>query len=91
MNYNQNEKIAQITSQTLIIGVDIAKFKKVVCGQDYRGMEFGSPCYFDNTKPGFQMFLDWINQLKLEQHMEKKIVGMKPPPLVFNKCKLLRK
>jgi hypothetical protein len=23
MNYNQNEKIAQITSQTLIIGVDI--------------------------------------------------------------------
>jgi hypothetical protein len=22
MNYNQNEKIAQITSQTLIIGVD---------------------------------------------------------------------
>lgn len=26
MNYNQNVKIAQITSQTLIIGVDIALF-----------------------------------------------------------------
>jgi transposase len=49
MNYNQNEKIAQITSQTLIIGVDIAKFKHVSRAQDYRGMEFGSPCYFDNT------------------------------------------
>jgi hypothetical protein len=78
MNYNQNEKIAQITSQTLIIGVDIAKFKHVARAQDYRGMEFGSPCYFDNTKQGFQLFLDWINQLKLEQHMEKVIVGMEP-------------
>lgn len=42
MNYNQNEKIAQITSQTLIIGVDIAKFKHVARAQDYRGIEFGS-------------------------------------------------
>jgi hypothetical protein len=50
MNYNQNEKIAQITSQTLIIGVDIAKFKHVARAQDYKGMEFGSPCFFDNTK-----------------------------------------
>ncbi|MDQ0972374.1 transposase [Neobacillus niacini] len=78
MNYNQNEKIAQITSQTLIIGIDIAKFKHVARAQDYRGIEFGSPCYFDNTKRGFQQFLDWINQLKLEQHMEKAIVGMEP-------------
>jgi transposase len=27
MNYNQNKKIAQITSETLIIGVDTSKFK----------------------------------------------------------------
>lgn len=27
MNYNQNKKIAQIISETLIIGVDTAKFK----------------------------------------------------------------
>jgi hypothetical protein len=30
MNYNQNKKIAQITPYTLIIGVDIAKFKQLV-------------------------------------------------------------
>ncbi|RSD27799.1 IS110 family transposase [Mesobacillus subterraneus] len=78
MNYNQNDKIAQITSQTLIIGVDIAKFKHVARAQDYRGMEFGSPCFFDNTKQGFQLFLDWILQLKKEQEMEKVIVGMEP-------------
>ena len=78
MNYNQNDKIAQITSQTLIIGVDIAKFKHVARAQDYRGMEFGSPCFFENTKHGFQLFLDWILQLKKEQEMEKVIVGMEP-------------
>ncbi|CAH0313347.1 hypothetical protein SRABI133_05031 [Peribacillus simplex] len=27
MNYNQNHKITQITSETLIVGVDIAKHK----------------------------------------------------------------
>jgi hypothetical protein len=36
LNYNQNKKIAQITSQTLIIGVDIAKFKHVARAQDFR-------------------------------------------------------
>ncbi|MEH7379989.1 IS110 family transposase [Bacillus sp. JJ1533] len=78
MNYNQNNKIAQITSQTLIIGVDIAKFKHVARAQDYRGFEFGTPCFFENTKDGFSAFIDWINHLKLEQGMEKVIVGMEP-------------
>ncbi|MDR7002063.1 IS110 family transposase [Neobacillus niacini] len=78
MNYNQNKKIAQITSQTLIIGVDIAKFKHVARAQDFRGMEFGSPCYFENTKEGFGHFITWISELKREQAMEKVMVGMEP-------------
>jgi hypothetical protein len=49
MNYNQNKKIAQITSETLIIGVDIAKYKHVARAQDFRGLEFGAPCHFENT------------------------------------------
>jgi transposase len=78
MNYNQNKKIAQITSQTLIIGVDIAKFKHVARAQDFRGMEFGSPCYFENTKEGFHHFLKWISEIKKEQNMDKVVVGMEP-------------
>ncbi|MED1472830.1 IS110 family transposase, partial [Bacillus salipaludis] len=78
MNYNQNKKIAQITSQTLIIGVDIAKFKHVARAQDFRGMEFGSPCYFENTKEGFYHFLKWISEIKKEQSMDKVVVGMEP-------------
>ena len=78
MNYNQNKKIAQITSETLIIGVDIAKFKHVARAQDFRGLEFGSPCYFDNTKEGFDCFLDWISSLMQTHEMHQVIVGMEP-------------
>ncbi|MGX1983939.1 hypothetical protein EDD69_11944, partial [Thermolongibacillus altinsuensis] len=39
MNYNRNSKIRQITEQTLIIGVDIAKHKHVARAQDYRGFD----------------------------------------------------
>lgn len=78
MNYNQNEKIAQITSETLIIGVDIAKYKHVARAQDFRGLEFGVPCHFENTKSHFDLFLGWIKHL-MEQHgMHKVIIGMEP-------------
>lgn len=78
MNYNQNKKIAQITSQTLIIGVDIAKFKHVARAQDFRGIEFGTPCYFENTKGGFEEFIKWTTLIMQEQGMNKVIVGMEP-------------
>ena len=75
MNYNQNEKIAQITSQTLIIGVDIAKYKHVARAQDFRGLEFSAPFYFENTKSSFNYFLEWVQQLMKQNKMDKVIVG----------------
>ncbi|MEW9674480.1 IS110 family transposase [Ammoniphilus sp. 3BR4] len=78
MNYNQNHKIAQITSQTLIIGVDIAKFKHVARAQDYRGLEFGRPYTFENTSSGFEGFLAWIQLLTQQYGMEKTIIGVEP-------------
>jgi transposase len=36
MNTTQNQKITQITSTTLIVGVDIAKFKHVARALDFR-------------------------------------------------------
>ncbi|WP_391558529.1 IS110 family transposase [Robertmurraya sp.] len=78
MNYNQNHKIAQITSQTLIIGVDIAKFKHVARAQDFRGLEFGKPFTFENTSSGFDGFLAWIQELTQKYGMEKTIIGVEP-------------
>jgi transposase len=78
MNYNQNQKIAQITSKTLIVGVDIAKSKHVARAQDYRGMGFGATLSFENTKAGLDSFLDWMGQISRKQEMAKVIVGMEP-------------
>jgi transposase len=38
MKYNQNFKISQITNNTLVIGVDIAKKKHYARAFDYRGI-----------------------------------------------------
>lgn len=53
MHSTQNERINQITSSTLIVGVDIAKFKHVARAQDYRGVELGRPITFENNREGF--------------------------------------
>ncbi|UNJ81243.1 Mobile element protein (plasmid) [Metabacillus dongyingensis] len=78
MNYNQNHKISQITSETLIVGVDIAKHNHVARAQDFRGLELGKTCFFENTKEGFQSFLDWIDQLVKGCKLNQVIVGMEP-------------
>lgn len=57
MNSTQNQKIIQITSATLIVGVDIAKFKHVARAQDFRGVEYGKPIMFENSLEGFECFV----------------------------------
>lgn len=37
MDFTQNNRLAQINEQTLIIGIDIAKRKHVACTIDDRG------------------------------------------------------
>lgn len=53
MNYTQNRKISQINENTLIIGVDIAKYTHIARAQDFRGFEYGTAFTFDNTDTGF--------------------------------------
>lgn len=75
MNYNQNEKIAQITSQTLIVGVDIAKYKHVARALDFRGQEFRKAFHFENTNSDFKHFLGWIQQLMIEQGTNRSLLA----------------
>ena len=37
MNFNTNEKINQVSENTLVIGIDIAKHKHFACAIDDRG------------------------------------------------------
>lgn len=78
MNYNQNHKISQITSSTLIIGVDIAKHKHVARAQDFRGIEFGKAITFENKKHGFESLEQWIQHLLNKHGMSDVIIGMEP-------------
>ncbi|MFC0396318.1 transposase, partial [Paenibacillus mendelii] len=78
MNSTQNERINQITSSTLIVGVDIAKFKHVARAQDYRGVELGKPITFENSREGFELFVSWFQKIATEQGFQDAIVGMEP-------------
>ncbi|SEP19326.1 IS110 family transposase [Paenibacillus sp. OV219] len=78
MNSNQNERINQITSSTLIVGVDIAKFKHVARAQDNRGVEFGKPITFENTQAGCELFVSWCQKISLEHGFQDIMVGMEP-------------
>ena len=78
MNYKQNEKILQITDETLIVGVDIAKERHVARAQDYRGIQFGKALYFENNFEGFQSFMCWMDELALQNSKSNRIIGMEP-------------
>jgi transposase len=78
MNYNRNSKIRQITEQTLIIGVDIAKHKHVARAQDHRGFDLSKAVVFENSRTGFQTFLNWVHTLMNQHEKRDVIVGMEP-------------
>lgn len=78
MNYKQNQKILQLTEKTLIIGVDIAKYKHVARAQDFRGIQFGKALTFENSAFGFDSLLNWIDDLKKKHSKIDVYMGMEP-------------
>ncbi|WP_026906195.1 IS110 family transposase [Paucisalibacillus globulus] len=78
MNYKQNEKINQLTEETLIVGVDIAKERHVARAQDNRGIQFGKAIYFENNFEGFQRFMLWMDELSTEHYKSNRTIGMEP-------------
>lgn len=78
MNYNQNHKLSQITSTTLIVGIDIAKDKHVARAQDDRGFEFGKRIIFNNRIEGFEQLLSWISRLQKEHGKSELMIGAEP-------------
>lgn len=78
MNYTQNQKISQITSSSLIIGIDVAKDKHVARAQDDRGIEFGKRLIFENRIHGFQKLVDWVEHHKNQHDKNHVILGVEP-------------
>ena len=78
MNYSQNEKLNQVTENTLVIGIDIAHETQWARAFDWRGVELGKVFRFANSKEGFEAFYKWVEKLKRSAAKSAVIVGAEP-------------
>lgn len=79
MNYTQNEKIAQVTEITIVVGVDIGSETHYARIFNWRGMELTKKAYrFQNTLEGFQNFMACLSSYQAAAGAEKIMVGCEP-------------
>ncbi len=79
MNLTQNDRLKQVTSDTLIVGVDVGSQTHFSRAFDWRGFEFSHRVFkFSNTGMGFLTFLRWTEELMNKTKMKKVIVDCEP-------------
>ena len=79
MNLTQNDRLNQVTSDTLIVGVDIGSQDHFARAFDWRGFEFSKRAFrFGNTSIGFLSFLRWLYELQQKTDTKRVIVGCEP-------------
>jgi transposase len=74
----QNQRIERITTNHLVIGIDIAKAIQVARAVNYRGIELGKPCSFTNDLLGFKQFRHWMQSIQHQYGKTEVIMGMEP-------------
>ena len=79
MNNTQNQKIAQVTDKTLIVGVDIGGEKHFARAIVARGFEVSKkPFPFMSTEDGFDSFVSWAYNLADSHKLTKIMIAMEP-------------
>ena len=80
MKYNtQNAKIASITEETLVLGIDVGSATHYVRAFDWRNYEFSDkPLAFSNDEAGFLTFMAWVEDIKEKAGKTAVIPGMEP-------------
>ena len=79
MNLTQNDKLNQVTADTLVVGVDIGSQDHFARAFDWRGFEFTNRAFrFSNTGIGFLSFVRWLYELQNKTGTKKVIVGCEP-------------
>ena len=79
MNNTQNQKIAQVTDKTLIVGVDIGGEKHFARAILARGFEVSKkPFPFMSTGDGFDSFVSWAYNLANSHKLTKIMIAMEP-------------
>ena len=79
MDRKQNERIASITENTLVIGCDIGSSIHYGRAFNYRGIELtGKPFRFTNDQAGFKSLKTWIDGIKKKDGLEEAVIGFEP-------------
>lgn len=78
MDFTQNNRLAQMNEQALIIGVDIAKHKHVARAIDDRGRDLAKRLVFPNSRQGFLNLMEWARELSAEHNRPNITIGMEP-------------
>lgn len=78
MNFTQNEKINQVTERNIVVGIDIASEIHYARAFDWRGIELGQVFKFENSREGFDSFLNWMEMIKRDNNKDKILVGAEP-------------
>jgi len=78
MNFNTNEKINQVTENTLVIGIDIAKKKHFACAVDERGRVLQKSFPFTQTHDGFEWLYERLLALREAHQKTEILVGFEP-------------
>ncbi|TGJ76002.1 transposase IS116/IS110/IS902 family protein [Caproiciproducens galactitolivorans] len=63
MNFTQNEKLNQVTIETIVIGVDIGSETHYARTFDWRGIDLGKVYRFSNNGEGFAGFFAEVGDL----------------------------
>ena len=72
------QKVIAITTDTLVVGVDIAKNYQWARFVDFRGIEYDRALKFKNSRGGFKTILARIREICKKENFSKAVVGMEP-------------
>lgn len=78
MNHSTNDKINQVTQDTLVVGIDIAKRKHYACAVDERGRVLRKSFPIIQSSEGFQAFYEQLLTLKCTHEKTDILVGFEP-------------
>ncbi|KZR56924.1 IS110 family transposase [Pseudobacillus badius] len=78
MDFKQNQKINQVTEQTLVVGIDIAKRTHFACFVDDRGRVLRKSFSVSQSREGFELFYQLILNALKEHGKTEVLVGIEP-------------
>jgi len=82
MKNRTNQRIEEIRTGTLIVGVDVAKSVQWARFVDYRGTEIGKAISFKNDRQGFENIVSKIKEIcklkTLKYRIDNIVIGMEP-------------